>query len=52
MRCWLQAKKAQMWTDLHNMVEAAYRRASREQNDPRRGPLKRLDLREDAVLER
>ena len=34
------------------MVETAFRRATTEPNDPRRPPLRRLDLREDAVLER
>ena len=34
------------------MVESAFRRATTEPNNPNRAPLRRLDLREDAVLER
>ena len=41
-----------MYEELRGMVETAASRATNDQMDPRRGPLRRLDLRESALLAR
>ena len=48
----LQEKKDKMYEELRGMVETASRRATNDVIDHQRGPLRRLDLRESALLSR